>query len=232
MNLRDEVILLIDDSIEDFFLTRAEKEQIKGALTQLSPDKRVSDFLRSELFKIARSCITTENYHEILNWTESINKLILATNKIEVQQERVYFSPGEECLQAILSHINKATRKISICLFTISDDRIAEALLSKHKRGVTIRIISDNDKMNDQGSDIDKLAHAGIPVRLDITENHMHHKFALFDGDITLTGSYNWTRSAARYNHENILITDSSRVLREFEKEFESLWKEFPDFHS
>jgi mitochondrial cardiolipin hydrolase len=232
MNLRDEVVILIDDSIEDFFLTKAEKEQIKGALAQLSPDKRVSDFLRSELFRIARSKINATNYHEILTWTENINKLILAANKIEIQQESVYFSPGEECLQAILSNINRATQKISICLFTISDDRIADALLSKHKNGVSIRIISDNDKINDKGSDIEKLANAGIPVRLDITENHMHHKFALFDGNITLTGSYNWTRSAEQYNHENILITDSSRVLREFAKEFELLWNEFPEFRS
>ncbi len=231
MNLRDEIIVLLDDSVEDFFLSKDEKARIKGALNALSPDKRVSDFLRSELFKIARSRINAENYHEILNWTENINKLILAANKIEVQQESVYFSPGEECLQAILSHINRATRKISICLFTISDDRIAEALISKHKNGVSIRVISDNDKINDKGSDIEKLANAGIPIRLDITENHMHHKFALFDGNITLTGSYNWTRSAERYNHENILITDSSRVLREFDKEFELLWNEFPAFH-
>ena len=82
MNLRDEVVILIDDSIEDFFLTKEEKEQIKGALAQLSPDKRVSDFLRSELFRIARSKINATNYHEILTWTENINKLILAANKI------------------------------------------------------------------------------------------------------------------------------------------------------
>lgn len=176
MNLRDEVIVLIDDSIEDFVITKAEKEQIMGALIQLAPDKRVSDFLRSELFRIARSKINTNNYHEIRTWTENSNKLILAANKIEVQQERVYFSPGEECLQAILSNINRATQKISLCLFTISYDRIADALLSKHKNGVDIGIINDNYKINDKGSDREKLANAGIPLRLNVTENDMYHK--------------------------------------------------------
>lgn len=230
MNLRDEVVMLIDESIEDFFLTKAEKEQIKQALIGLSPDKRISDFLRSELFRIARAQINATNFHEILNWTEKVNKLILAANKIEVQQESVYFSPGEECLDAIIAQIKRSIHKISICLFTISDDRIADALITKHKLGVVIRVISDNEKVFDLGSDIEKLAKAGIPIRLDITENHMHHKFALFDDNITLTGSYNWTRSAERYNHENILITDSTSVLREFNKEFELLWQEFPDF--
>lgn len=231
MNLKEQVVALIDDSIEDNFLTKSEKNQIKAALKELGPDKRVSDLLRSELFKIARNQINAENYMEILLWTEKVNKLIVAANKVEVQQESVYFSPGEECLQAIINHIRSAKNKIRICLFTISDDRIAEELISKHKRGVSIKIISDNDKIFDKGSDIEKLAKAGIPIRLDVTDNHMHHKFALFDNHITLTGSYNWTRSAERYNHENILITDSYRVLREFNKEFDSLWDEFPDFH-
>lgn len=231
MNLKEEVIALIDDSIEDNFLTKAEKNQIKAALTALYPDKRISDFLRSELFRIARDHINASNYMDVLVWTEKINKLILAANKMEVQQERVYFSPGEECLQAIITQIRLAKNRIRICLFTISDDRIAEELLTKHKQGLSVKIISDNDKVYDQGSDVEKLARAGIPVRLDITENHMHHKFALFDKHITLTGSYNWTRSAERYNHENILITDSAKVLREFEKEFDSLWAEFPDFN-
>ncbi len=231
MNLKEEVIGLIDDSAEDNFLTKAEKNQIKAALQSLSPDKRISDLLRSELFKIARNQINAENYMEVLVWTEKVNKLILSANKVEVQQESVYFSPGEECLQAILSNIRQARNKIRICLFTISDDRIAEELISKKRQGVSIKIITDNDKMFDRGSDIEKLHRAGIPIRVDETDNHMHHKFALFDSDITLTGSYNWTRSAERYNHENILITDSNKVLRQFNKEFDSLWDEFPDLH-
>lgn len=231
MNLKDEIIALIDDSADDNFLTKAEKNQIKAALKDLSPDKRICDLLRSELFKIARNQINAENYMEVLLWTEKVNKLILSANKVEVQQESVYFSPGEECLQAILSKIRGSSKKIRICLFTISDNRITEALISKSRQGVNVKIITDNDKMFDKGSDIEELHRAGISIRVDETDNHMHHKFALFDGDITLTGSYNWTRSAERYNHENILITDSNKVLREFNKEFEILWNEFPDLH-
>jgi phosphatidylserine/phosphatidylglycerophosphate/cardiolipin synthase-like enzyme len=231
MSLKEQVIALMDDSIADHHLNKKEKKHIKEVLKSLKPDKRVSDVLRSELFDIARSKMNADNYLEVLLWVENVNKLILAANKVEVQQESVYFSPGEECLEAIIHHIRGAREKIRICLFTISDNRISKELISKHKRGVSVKIISDNDKIFDKGSDIHELAKAGIPVRLDVTDNHMHHKFALFDSHITLTGSYNWTRSAERYNHENILITDSYKVLREFNKEFESLWQEFPDFH-
>jgi phosphatidylserine/phosphatidylglycerophosphate/cardiolipin synthase-like enzyme len=70
------------------------------------------------------------------------------------------------------------------------------------------------------------LAKAGIAVKMDSTPNHMHHKFMVVDDRSLLTGSYNWTRSAARYNHENIVLIHESCVVRSFLKEFERLWKE------
>jgi len=55
---------------------------------------------------------------------------------------------------------------------------------------------------------------------------HMHHKFAIMD-ETLLTGSYNWTRSAAQRNYENILVTEERGLLREFTKEFDQLWSKF-----
>ena len=75
------------------------------------------------------------------------------------------------------------------------------------------------------GSDIERFERAGIQVVVDNSEHHMHHKFAIFDRRITLTGSYNWTRSAAEYNEENILVTHDRRIADRFQQEFERLWK-------
>ena len=74
------------------------------------------------------------------------------------------------------------------------------------------------------GSDIDELARAGIAVKMDITPNHMHHKFMIADQRTLITGSYNWTLSAAKYNHENILVTSEAGVIKSFANEFEQLW--------
>ncbi|WP_186757420.1 phospholipase D-like domain-containing protein [Echinicola salinicaeni] len=41
-----------------------------------------------------------------------------------------------------------------------------------------------------------------------------------------LTGNYNWTRSAAEYNYENILLLEDIHTVRSFQKEFERLWRE------
>ena len=136
----------------------------------------------------------------------------------------VYFSPGEDCVNHIIDLINEAYNHLDICVFTISDDRISRAIVDAMKNGVDIRIISDNFKIEDSGSDILDLSRVGIPVKLDTTENHMHHKFMIVDKKIVLTGSYNWTRSAALYNQENIISTEDEEVVLKFSNEFEKLW--------
>ena len=120
--------------------------------------------------------------------------------------------------------MRNAVSHIDCCVFTITDNELAAALLETHKRGVAVRIISDNDKSYDRGSDVDRLDQRGVPVRVDRTDAHMHHKFALFDRHTLLTGSYNWTRSAARENAENIIITDDARLVNSFQDYFDDLW--------
>jgi mitochondrial cardiolipin hydrolase len=138
---------------------------------------------------------------------------------------RAFFSPGDDCLEAIITAIEEAKKTMKICVFTISDDRISEAILRAHQRGLQIRIITDNNKLHDIGSDIRELAAKGLEVRIDKTRSHMHHKFAIFDETRVLTGSYNWTRSAAMYNHENILVTDNLSIVQDYSREFDRLWE-------
>ena len=77
------------------------------------------------------------------------------------------------------------------------------------------------------GSDVARLRRAGVAVRFDQSPDHMHHKFAVFDRRLLATGSYNWTRSAARNNHENIAITDDPRLVEPYRDEFDRLWELF-----
>jgi phosphatidylserine/phosphatidylglycerophosphate/cardiolipin synthase-like enzyme len=52
----------------------------------------------------------------------------------------------------------------------------------------------------------------------------MHHKVIVIDGQIVVTGSYNFSRSAQEYNDENVLIihdvATATRFLLEFERIF------------
>ncbi len=141
--------------------------------------------------------------------------------------EKIYFSPGKECLNGIISTLKAAKKNIKICVFTISDNRIAELIKEMFEKGIDVKIISDNDKRFDKGADVNYLSKLGIPTKIDKTKAHMHHKFAVIDDKISITGSYNWTRSAEKYNYENVIITDSKAIATAYINEFTKLWHLF-----
>jgi phosphatidylserine/phosphatidylglycerophosphate/cardiolipin synthase-like enzyme len=164
-----------------------------------------------------------------VDWLEELIKVLNAApapDEHPSSTSAAYFSPGDACLKRIIGLIGNARRRADICVFTITDDRIARALRQAHERGVALRIITDNDKANDLGSDVSSLLRAGIPLRVDRSPHHMHHKFAIFDGSVMVTGSYNWTRSAADFNAENLVVTDDVGLLGEFQDVFDGMWTE------
>jgi phosphatidylserine/phosphatidylglycerophosphate/cardiolipin synthase-like enzyme len=101
---------------------------------------------------------------------------------------------------------------------------LSEAILAAHQRGVAVRVISDNHKKLDAGSDVLWLSERGVPLRIDSSEHHMHHKFAVFDGRLLLNGSFNWTRSASTSNEENFLVIEHAQLVADYAREFEQLW--------
>lgn len=137
---------------------------------------------------------------------------------------QAYFSPGPDCRIAIEQAMETAIDELLICVFTISDDRLSDAIQRAHRNGLTVRVISDNDKMEDKGNDIERLALSGIEVRIDRSPDHMHHKFMVVDGKTVLTGSYNWTRSAETRNEENLVSIDDPYLASRFMDEFERIW--------
>ena len=139
----------------------------------------------------------------------------------------ISFSPGNDCRSRIQELLREAQSSVEICVFTITDDRVTDSIVDAHARGVQVRVISDNDKAHDPGSDLHRMKRAGVPVAFDRTPDHMHHKFAVFDSRTLVSGSYNWTRSASHRNEENIIVSNDDRLVHRFSQRFESLWKEF-----
>lgn len=54
----------------------------------------------------------------------------------------------------------------------------------------------------------------------------MHHKFAIVDKKVLITGSLNWTTQAIQNNRENVLIMEDTEYVRLFLEEFERIWEE------
>ncbi|MBR5634522.1 MAG: DUF1669 domain-containing protein [Prevotella sp.] len=53
----------------------------------------------------------------------------------------------------------------------------------------------------------------------------IHNKFCIFDDEIVIDGSYNWTILAERNNDENIVVIEHGNVVSSFKKAFENLLK-------
>ncbi len=216
---------MLKATLEDEKFTRNERQALSQVIAEESPDFRALSLYRHRAFALAKEHLGQRD--GVLEWLEDVVKLMTPTAPPRKVESHAYFTPGDDCAARIVDMIHQAKSTLDICVFTITYDQIARAIFEAHQRGVAVRVITDEDKSRDVGSDIDRLIREGVPVRLESTDHHMHHKFAIFDDDTLLNGSYNWTRSAAIHNQENILITNDPSLCKEFYGEFQRLWDAF-----
>lgn len=231
MNPFETLELAFKKSFDDKFFSKAERDAIRQLYVAAQLDQRNRDVLRAKLFAMAKSVAKDNDTNFAFEWLEAATRVL--EEKVEQPKSvgsSVFFSPGDACLHAIIGQIQSARKTLDICVFTISDDRITDALIDRHLNKVKVRILTDNEKLMDAGSDIERHAKAGIPVRVDRTAHHMHHKFSVADGKSVVTGSYNWTRSAAQYNEENIVVTTENTVVQVYAREFEKMWAKMDPF--
>ncbi len=219
---------ILEQSLEDRRLSRAEKFVLSQRLDEAGADAEQLAHFRRLAFSLARDAIDATNGTLIVDWLDDIVKVLQpSAGEDQADLAEAWFSPHPDCPQRIRTLLAQAKRTVEICVFTITDDRLTSAVLDAHGRGVKVRIITDNDKAADPGSDADQLLQAGIDLRVDRSEYHMHHKFAVFDNAVLLNGSYNWTRGAAVNNEENFVVTNHRRLVAIFSKAFEDLWQQF-----
>lgn len=214
-------------SLVDFRLDQQERSELRELGDSLRQDQL--SYLRNRAFDLVREGVlnTPEHTLSLLKWLEQVVRTLDAVSSDASEQAFAYFSPGESCRRKIIELCRQTRESLDICVFTISDDNLTEEVIAAYKRGVTIRLVTDNDKQYDEGSDIERFEREGIPVRVDGSPMHMHHKFAIFDRKWLLNGSFNWTRSATDYNAENLLVTSSAALLKAYQKAFDTLWEKY-----
>jgi cardiolipin hydrolase len=220
-----DAILL--QTLDDQRLSRSERQALASVLEPLASDAAQLAVVRSRAFELARQQCLDPTSKAVIAWLEDVVKLLQPAAATTPPRSEVYFSPDDPCAQRIAQLFHRAERQADVCVFTITDDAISEAILAAHRRGVQLRILTDDTKSEDLGSDIARFERAGIAVRLDRSPYHMHHKFAVFDGSLLLTGSYNWTRGAAQFNEENFLLSSDPRLCQAYRERFERLWQAF-----
>jgi len=124
----------------------------------------------------------------------------------------------------LVKDIDEARYSVDIAIYRLDLWSVRDALIRAHRRGVTVRVITESDHILE--AEIEDLEAAGIPVLGDRREHLMHHKFIVIDGLVVWTGSMNFTVSGAYRNNNNLIRIRSSRVVQNYTREFEEMFVE------
>jgi len=139
-----------------------------------------------------------------------------------------------------------ARRSLDLSLFVFSGQNLADALRLLHARGVRIRLLADPGFANRSFSEVlDLLGVSMADHRCRIEADNrpwsrplegvgtpqlaggdkLHHKYAVLDGRQVISGSFNWSPSAAHQNDETLIRIDSPLLARHFEAEMDRMWR-------
>jgi len=134
---------------------------------------------------------------------------------------------------AIIHAIDGAKQSLDLALFSFTDDELGSAVVRAARRGVTVRAILGFGQDTVWGGEYGKLTSAGITVVIATSTGLFHHKFAVVDGNLVITGSYDWSDTADKENYENevfiycSVLTAAQTAAERYTNEFNRLWTAF-----
>jgi phosphatidylserine/phosphatidylglycerophosphate/cardiolipin synthase-like enzyme len=125
---------------------------------------------------------------------------------------------------ALAEAIDAAQYSVDAAVYRLDLWSVRGALLRAHRRGVTVRVVTESDNIS--AREIKDLEEAGIPVRADGREFLMHHKFVVIDHMEVWTGSMNFTIDGAYRNNNNLIQVRSDQVAQDYVREFDEMFIE------
>lgn len=142
--------------------------------------------------------------------------------------------------------LSQSQTSLDMGLFVFSAQNLADGLAALHARHVRIRLLADPGFANRSFSetlDLLGVSQSDRRCRLEAGNrpwlralpgvgtprlrpgDKLHHKVAVIDAQRVITGSFNWSPSAAHQNDETLLVIDSALLARHFTAEIDQLWR-------
>lgn len=153
----------------------------------------------------------------------------------------VTFGPSasqESSLNVLIAGLlDRAQKSIDFALFNFSAPEIAFMLAHKAETGIQVRGALDPGfayRPYSSSLDLWGLRRCsgfpgnrlmGLGVALIPKNDKLHHKFAIIDNKIVITGSHNWSANADERNDENALVIENRIVAAHFDREFERIYR-------
>lgn len=131
-----------------------------------------------------------------------------------------------EMEQELLELISGATTSIDLAIYGFNRVSVREALIAAHNRGVTVRVVTDDDAQleAEYAPHFKAIENAGITVVNDGSSSIMHNKFFIIDGETVWSGSTNITDNGFTFNHNNCLVFTSTLLADIYTQEFEEMF--------
>ena len=194
------------------------------ALRELNNTPQLYDFLIEQLnisiYHEDLKCLLSANGYQI----ELVNEQWLILNVDYSKTKTAVAISFRENQDKILTVINAARVSIDIAMAWFTNDAFLPILKEKQVNGVRIRIILNNDGVNQlHGCD---LTDFEVKSRRGIYGGIMHNKLCIIDNQKVITGSYNWSENAENRNIENIAIIEDNNIASDASVEFQRLWDE------
>ncbi|RLU22484.1 hypothetical protein DMN91_004762 [Ooceraea biroi] len=127
-----------------------------------------------------------------------------------------------EHLRKLVQYLDSATETLDVCMYFFTCPLLATAIVRAHKRGVLVRMVVDESMARNGDSQATKrFYHNGIKPKMKQLDTLMHHKFAIIDKALLITGSVNWTMSAFFGNFESLFVTNEQAAVMPFGRESE-----------
>jgi phosphatidylserine/phosphatidylglycerophosphate/cardiolipin synthase-like enzyme len=136
----------------------------------------------------------------------------------------VYFTPMSNAAFPIVKSIDASEHEVLVQAYGFTHNAIAQALVRAHQRGVKVRVLLDQKSQESNRYAIGVLADAQIEVRQDGKHAIAHNKVMVIDQAVVITGSFNFTNSAATRNAENFLVLKSVELADKYRIQWLSHW--------
>ncbi|MCY3976821.1 MAG: phospholipase D-like domain-containing protein [Chloroflexi bacterium] len=136
----------------------------------------------------------------------------------------IFAAEGDE-IAALKTEIEGATRSIHIMTFVFSLEELAEAiLLGAAQKDLVVQGVFEKRNSTASWSQLPALHCAGAAMRQDGNRYVLHHKVIIIDEDTVITGSFNFSKSAAQSNDENIVIIRDATIAGLYLDEWKRIW--------
>jgi len=163
----------------------------------------------------------------------------------------VKFSPDRQAIPfaetsngLIARYLNQAQQTIQLALFVFSEQTLANVINQRFSQGAEVKALIDRGfafRSYSEGLDLlgvtllenckaekDNQPWAlptkfvGVPALPE--GDKLHHKLALIDDQLVVTGSHNWSPTANYINDETVLILDNPAITAHYQRELDRLY--------